>query len=220
MHVVLRSVATEKWWLFLKCEMIISDHLKCLSFWISQASSHFTIYVIWNADKMQSLQQLSLLHTTVRFGDLDPWTWPLPTQRVPLSGPCRPGSKQGKVSVMYCIQEFLSDHYWCTYSISRRRFQDIVGPVVERCFFLLFVFWVFSTPPHPPLRSVIVDLVWRWDMQGGFFKVLAAASWECHGFPSAVCSPDGTAGVPPSNAAVTVASFCLLIFFNIFMYLL
>lgn len=52
-----------------------------------------------------------------------------------LSGPCRPGSKQGKVSVMYCIQELLSDHADVTCSISRCRFQDIVGPFVESVFF-------------------------------------------------------------------------------------
>lgn len=38
---------------------------------------------------------------------------PLPTQCAPLSlsGPYRPDSKQGKVSVMYCIQELsVGDH--------------------------------------------------------------------------------------------------------------
>ena len=34
-----------------------------------------------------------------------------PSRRAALSGPPGPASKQGKVSVMYCIQELLSDHY-------------------------------------------------------------------------------------------------------------
>lgn len=88
----------------------------CQTTWsVSLDSSSFQpfhdVRTIWNADKMQSLQRLSFLHTTVRFWDLDPWTRPLPHPVCSsLSGPCRPGSKQGKVSVMYCIQEFLSDH--------------------------------------------------------------------------------------------------------------
>lgn len=58
--------------------------------------------------KVQSLQWLYVLHTTVRFETLTSATArPVCSS---LSGLHRPESKQGKVSVIYCIQEFLSDH--------------------------------------------------------------------------------------------------------------
>lgn len=52
------------------------------------------------------------LYATVRSEDLDCLMASAVATPVCFSpsGPCRPESKQGKVSVMYCIQEFLSDH--------------------------------------------------------------------------------------------------------------
>jgi len=59
---------------------------------------HFKMYeMVLKCRRHAVLATTLFLHTTGRLGDLDLWPRPLPAQCVPLSGPCRPESKQGKV---------------------------------------------------------------------------------------------------------------------------
>lgn len=91
------------------------------------------------------------LHPSVRFRDLDA-SRPLPTQCVPLPGPCRPGSKQGKVSVMFCIQEFFSDRAdvpVVLVDVGSRTLQ-VLSQKIAFLIFSLSPCFCSRSPPHQP----------------------------------------------------------------------
>lgn len=87
------------------------DHFKPLevSSWIPQVFSRFMMYEQFEMQTKCSPRNDSLFCTR-RWGSETLTSATAHPVCSSLSGPCRPGSKQGKVSVMYCIQEFLSDH--------------------------------------------------------------------------------------------------------------